>query len=117
MTFSLPLDLRTINSVQEATVSALQDLVCEWEQSAHDAAAQGDYRSAQQFRDWAFAGDLARSKVVFALGELFIANLQSLPLVEDCREVSLPDLKRSAKDRALDALSIEVVSEMPEPIA
>ena len=117
MTLSLPLDLRTINSAQEAVVSALHDLVCEWEQASHDASASGDYRSAQQFRDWAFAGDLARFKVVAVLGELFIANLQQLPLVEDCRQVSLPDRKRSATDLVLDALSIEVASEMPEPIA
>jgi hypothetical protein len=117
MTFSSvrsqQLDLATLNSAQQIAVSALQDLVCEWEQASHDASASGDFRSAQQFRDWAFAGDLARFKVVSVLADLFIANLQQLPLVQDCREVSLPDLKRSAKDLVLDALSIEVASEMP----
>lgn len=117
MTLSLPLDLRTINSVQEAVISSIRNQVCQWEQDACDAGAMGDFRSAQQFRDWAFAAELVASKASSACTALFLDTCNAFPLVEDCRQVSLPDLKRSAKDLALDALSLEVASEMPEPIA
>ena len=108
------LDLASLTAAQQVAIAAIQDLVCEWEQSGLDAAANGDYRSAQQYRDWAFAGDLARYKVVSALGALFIDTLDTLRLVEDYRQVQLPDLGRSDQDRYLDALQVEVASHQPE---
>jgi len=118
MTTSTPrpqqLDLASLNTAQQVAIAAIQDLVCEWEQSGLDAAANGDYRSAQQYRDWAFAGDLARYKVVSALGALFVETLDTLRVVEDTRTVQLPDLGRSDEDRYLDALQVEVASHQPE---
>ncbi len=117
MTLSLPLDLRTINSVQDAVVASIRNQVCQWEQDASDAGAMGDFRSAQQFRDWAFAGDLLASKASSACTTLFLDTCNDFPLVEDQRTVQLSNLNRTAQDLRLDALALEVVSEMPAPTA
>jgi hypothetical protein len=117
MTLSLPLDLRTINSVQEVVVASIRNQVCQWEQDACDAGAMGDFRSAQQFRDWAFAAELVASKASSACTALFLDACNALPLVEDHRTVKLPELNRTAQDLRLDALALEVVSEMPAPSA
>lgn len=111
---SQQLDLASLNAVQAVAVGALQNLVCEWEQSALDAAASGDYRSAQQYREWAFACDLARFKVISSVGALFMETLDTIQVVEDCREVQLPDIGRTDKDRYLDSLQVEVASHQPE---
>jgi hypothetical protein len=114
---SFPLDLRTINSVQEVVVREIRNQVCQWEQDALDAGAMGDFRSAQQFRDWAFAAELAASKAFTACTAVFLDTCNALPLVEDQRTVQLPNLNRTAQDLRLDALALEVVSEMPAPTA
>jgi hypothetical protein len=115
VTTSHQLDLGTINQVQSVVIRELRNQVCTWEQEALDAAQQGDYRSAQQFRDWAFAAEILASKASTACTALFLDTCQSFPVVQDTRTVTLPNLSRSAADRHLDALTIEVVSEQPEP--
>jgi hypothetical protein len=109
------LDLATINAVQEVVVREIRNQVCTWEQKALDAAQQGDYRSAQQYREWSFAADFVAYNVSTACTALFLDTCQSFPLVEDTRVVALPKLTRSAQDRHLDALTLEVASEQPEP--
>jgi hypothetical protein len=63
------LDLGTINEVQQVVVRALRDLVCNWEQKAHDAGLGGDWRAAQQCTEWAFAAEIAASRA--SLGKLW----------------------------------------------
>ena len=112
---SIHLDLSTINSVCDVVVRELRNQVCTWEQQSLDAACQGDYRGAQQLKDWAFACDLAVSKVFTATGALFQDALTALPIVSDTRTVELPNLNRSDTDRHLDDLAIEVASAQPCP--
>jgi len=109
------LDLGTINEVQTVVVASLRNQVCEWEQKAIDASNFGDYRSAQQYREWAFACDLAITKASAACTALFLDTLNSLPVVTDTRTVELPNLNRSSEDRFLDTLSVEVASAQPCP--
>ena len=107
------LDLGTLNASQSVVSKALQSKVCEWEQAAADAAARGEYRSAQQYKDWAFAADLAVHTASMALGALFFETLDTIPIVEDTCTVQLPDLGRTTQDRYLDALATEVASNQP----
>ena len=117
MTPSVPrarqLDLGTLNATQTVVTKALQSKVCEWEQAAMDAASRGEYRSAQQYKDWAFAADLAVSTASSALAALFLETLDTLNVVEDIRTVQLPDLRRP-EDRCLGALQVGVASHQPE---
>ena len=85
-------DLATLNAAQAVATRALKDAVCTWEQEAADAAHRGGYRSAQQYKDWAFAADLAVHRVGGASGALFLETLEAIPLVQDTRTVKLPDL-------------------------
>lgn len=109
------LDLATLNVAREVVAKALQNQVCTWEQDAADAAARGEYRSASQFRDWAFASDLAVHTASMAVGALILDTLDALSVVEDARTVQLPEVQRSAHDRFLDALTTEVASQQPAP--
>lgn len=108
------LDLATLTATRTVVTKALQSKVCEWEQAATDAVSQGDYRSAQQYKEWAFAVDLAVHTVGLAFSALVLETLDSLRIVEDTRTVQLPDLGRSDRDRYLDALQVEVASHQPE---
>jgi hypothetical protein len=87
------LDLATLNAAQAVATRSLKDLVCTWEQEAADAAKRGEYRSAQQYKDWAFAADLAVHRVGGVIGALFLETLEAIPLVQDTRTVKLPDLQ------------------------
>lgn len=109
------LDLGTINQVQSVVVAALRNQVCEWEQKAIDSSSFGDYSTAQQFKEWAFACDLAATKASTACSALFHDAISALPVVKDTRTVELPNLTRSDADRRLDDLVIEVVSSQPFP--
>ena len=115
--FSSSLDLSTLNAAQAVARKALQDAVCNWEQEAMQAAQRGEYASAQTYKNWAFAADLAIHYVSGAIGALFLETLEAMPLVQDTRTVNLPDLGRSEHDQHLDALTVEVASEQPEPVA
>ena len=81
--------------------------MCTWEQEAADAAHRGEYRSAQQYKDWAFAAALAVHRVGGAIGALFLKTLEAIPLVQDTRNVKLPDLSGSNNNPVLDPLSWE----------
>jgi len=110
---STPLDLRTLNQVQEVVLRELRNQVCTWEQQAFDSSKRGDYRSAQQFSEWAFAADILVSTASRACAALFLDTCDSLLVVSDTRTVDLPNLNRSSEDRYLDTLGIEVASTQP----
>jgi hypothetical protein len=110
------LDLGTINEVQAVVLRELRNQVCTWEQKAVDASKYGDFRSAQQYSEWAFAADILVSAASRACTALFLDTCESLPVVADTRTVELPDLNRSSEDRFLDTLSVEVASAQPCPI-
>jgi hypothetical protein len=111
------LDLSTLNAAREVVTKALQNQVITWEQNAADAAAQGDFRSAQQYKEWVFALDLGIHTASMAVGALVLDTLDSLSVIADHRRVDLPVLQRSAKDLVLDAKVLDVLSEQPEPDA
>jgi hypothetical protein len=112
---SVQLDLATINQVQSVVIREIRNQVCDWEQKAMDASNLGDYRSAQQYKEWAFAADFLVYRVSTACTALFLDTCDSLPVVADTRTVALPNLTRSDNDRYLDSLSIEVASAQPDP--
>ena len=114
---SVQLDLRTITEVQAVVTRELRSQVCTWEQQATDAALQGDYRSAQQYRDWAFAADLLTHYAATACTALFLETCEAFPVVQDTRTVALPNLSRSDDDRYLDEITLEVASAQPAPEA
>ena len=114
-TAPVQLDLGTINEVQQVVVRAIRNQVCTWEQHAIDAANRGDYRAAQQYREWAFAGDLCSSSASVVCTALFSDAISSLPVVTDYRTVQLPNLTRSVEDCRLDDLAIEVASAQDAP--
>jgi hypothetical protein len=109
------LDLATINAVQTVVVDSIRNQVCQWEQSAVDAAQAGDFRSAQLYKDWAIAADLVASRASSACTAIFMDALESHPLIPDQRKVELPRINRSSRDLALDVMALEVASEQPEP--
>lgn len=109
------LDLRTVGEVQSVVTRELRSQVCTWEQQATDAALQGDYRSAQQYRDWAFAAELLTHKAATACTALFLETCEAFPVVQDTHTVALPNLTRSDDDRYLDDLMLEVASAQPAP--
>jgi hypothetical protein len=98
-------DLATLNAAQAVATRALRDAVCTWEQEAADAAQRGEYRSAQQYKDWAFAADLAVHQVSGAIGSLFVETLKSMPLVQDTRTVKLPELGRCVNTSTVEVAS------------
>ncbi len=115
-TDAVSLDLETITATQAHIVSALQDQVCQWEQNASDASSQDDNRTANLYRQWSFALDIALSVITRECLNLVVENARVFQISET-RKVELPDLTRSVKDLAIDAMAIEVASEQPCPIS
>jgi hypothetical protein len=109
------MDLATLNTAREVVIKAIQNQVMTWEQNATDVASQGDYRSAQQYKDWAFAADLCVHTASMAVGALILDTLDSMAVIADQRTVTLPNLSRSPEDQYLDHLAIEVASQQPAP--
>ena len=109
------LDLSTLTATREVLTAALQSKVCEWEQASTDAGARGEYRAAQQYKEWAFAVDLAIYAASTAFSALFLETLDCLCVIEDTRTVQLPNLGRSVEDQHLDTLATEVASHQPCP--
>ena len=115
---SSTLHLGTLNTCEAVVIRKLRDQVCQWEQDAVDAAARGEYGTAQQCKQWAFAADLVVSTALVAFSALVLDSFAyGRELVREQREVKLPEVPpRSPKDLALDVLSIEVASQQPEPL-
>lgn len=108
-------DLSTLNVASAVVKKALQDAVCSYEQQALDAARRGEYMSAQTYKQWAFATDLAIHTASAAISALFLEALETMPLVDDLREVHLPAVTRSSEDSYLDDLTVEIASRQPCP--
>ena len=89
---SSSLDLATINAAQVVAKKALQEAVCTWEQEAREAAQRGEYASAQTYKNWAFATDLAIHRVSGAIGALFLKTIEDMSLVHETCTVKLPNL-------------------------
>ena len=113
-------DLTTLNICSEVVRKALQTSVLNHEANALDAAKRGEYHSAELYKQWAFATELAAHAASNALYALFIESQERgdfelpphLRLVE--RTVfEMPE--RSDEDRLLDDLQTDVTSAQPEP--
>jgi hypothetical protein len=110
-------DLSTLNAASAVVKKALQDAVCSYEQQSLDAARRGEYLSAQTYKQWAFATDLAIHTASMAMSALFLEALET-PTEPHLRLVSrtdFPATDRSEADRHLDGLQVEVASAQPEP--
>lgn len=95
-----------INIAHEVVVSAIRSKVCEWEQSADDAVAEGRLTTGLMYKDWAFAADLLSSIVSSQFSELFFQAVVGKPPAS---------CSRSVEDQVLDALALEVASAQEEP--
>ena len=113
-------DLTTLNICSEVVRKALQTSVLNHEANALDAGKRGEYHSAELYKQWAFATELAAHAASNALYALFIESQERgdfelpphLRLVE--RTVfEMPE--RSDEDRRLDDLQTDVASAQPEP--
>ena len=113
-------DLTTLNICSEVVRKALQTSVLNHEANALDAGKRGEYHSAELYKQWAFATELASHAASNALYALFIESQERgdfelpphLRLVE--RTVfEMPE--RSDEDRRLDDLQTDVASAQPEP--
>lgn len=117
---TLKTDLTTLNTCSEVVRKALQTSVLNHEANALDAGKRGEYHSAELYKQWAFATELAAHAASNALYALFIESQERgdfelpphLRLVE--RTVfEMPE--RSDEDRRLDDLQTDVASAQPEP--
>ena len=117
---TLKTDLTTLNTCSEVVRKALQTSVLNHEANALDAGKRGEYHSAELYKQWAFATELASHAASNALYALFIESQERgdfelpphLRLVE--RTVfEMPE--RSDEDRRLDDLQTDVASAQPEP--
>ena len=113
-------DLTTLNICSEVVRKALQTSVLNHEANALEAGKRGEYHSAELYKQWAFATELASHAASNALYALFIESQERgdfelpphLRLVE--RTVfEMPE--RSDEDRRLDDLQTDVASAQPEP--
>ena len=113
-------DLTTLNICSEVVRKALQTSVLNHEANALDAGKRGEYHSAELYKQWAFATELASHAASNALYALFIESQERgdfelpphLRLVE--RTVfEMPE--RSDENGRLDDLQTDVASAQPEP--
>jgi hypothetical protein len=109
-----PLDLTTLNASSEVVRSALRNQVCDYEQKAIDAAKNGDYLSAQTYKNWAFAADLCVHIASGAISALFCEALNA-PRLRLIERTEFASLNHSEKDRHLDDVQTEVASAQPDP--
>lgn len=110
-------DLLTINKATAVVKTALQGAVCSYEQQAIDAARRGDYLSAQTYKQWAFATELALHTAEGALTGLFIdvMGARTEPPLKLVSRTEFPAVSRSEEDYRLDSLQQEVASAQPAP--
>ncbi|MEX0649844.1 MAG: hypothetical protein WD200_02500 [Candidatus Andersenbacteria bacterium] len=107
------IDLATINAAQSVIVAAIQHQVCQWEQDADDAAADGHLTTSVMVKQWAFAAQLLSTTVSTEFSALFSGALTA----------RFGDLtsstQRSVADQVLDAVALEVAAaqEAPELVA
>lgn len=100
------LDFDTLLAVKDSVLPAIEDAVIRWEQQSHDARLKGDSCSADQYANWAFAGDLIRGTVSTVLSGLMFEALGKSPITKNHREVQLPDLGPT-QGPTLDVVDVE----------
>ncbi len=114
-----PVDLTTLNLCSELAKKALQTSVQNFEQQALDAGKRGEYHSAELYKQWAWAQDLAVHAVSNALFALFCEASErgdfEVPALRLVERTEFPSLNRSEEDRRPDELQTEVASAQPEP--
>lgn len=85
----MTLDLHTLNAAETAIKNAFQLKQTEWLEMAAADALAGNYVTANQVADWAFASKLLSGVVCAEMGMMFQQSLQSLlpPGASDASEV------------------------------
>lgn len=115
-----PVDLTTLNLCSELAKKALQTSVQNFEQQALDAGKRGEYHSAELYKQWAWAQDLAVHTVSNALFALFCeaserGDFEVKPELRLVEKTEFPSLTRSEEAQRLDDLQVELNSAQPEP--
>ena len=112
-------DLSTLNLCTEVVKKALQTSVQNFEAQAFEAGRKGEYHSAETYRQWAFAQDLAVHTVSNALFALFLDCQErgdyAIPPLRLVERTEFPTVPRSAEEARLDDLQVEVASAQPKP--
>jgi len=82
-------DLQTLNAAESAIQDAFRLKQAEWSEMAAADALAGNFCTANQVADWAFAAKLLSGVVCTEMGMLFRQSLQSLlpPQDADAPEV------------------------------
>ena len=70
-------NLTCLNTASIVVRQALRESVFDYEERSLEAARRGDFLSAQTYKQWAFATDLAVHKAASAISALFIDALES----------------------------------------
>ncbi len=114
-----PLDLTTLNLCSEVAKKALKTSVQNFEQQALDAGKRGEYHSAELYKQWAWAQDLAVHTVSNALYAIFCEAFErddfDAPPLRLVERTVFPSLRRSEEEQHLDELQTELASAQPEP--
>ena len=99
MTFSIELDLHTINTLQTMSKDLIRSKVQELEQQAFDADSQGFMEYSKQLKHAARELDFISYEVSSLHTELFLDELDrrnhnTSPIVSNQQDVKLPDLSQ-----------------------
>jgi hypothetical protein len=113
-------DLTTLNICSEVVRKALQTSVLNHEANALDAGKRGEYHSAELYKQWAFATELASHAASNALYALFIesqerGDFELPPHLRLLERTVFPTVSRTEEDCRLDDLQMEVASAQEEP--
>ncbi len=105
-----PLHHPTLQVAQDFAITALQSIVCEWEQDSMDAKSQANHYAAQMYQNWAVAVDLATKSLSVKFSELFLEVLRE----NSCEGLRRPS--QSLEDVSDAELMLELAARCPEPV-
>ena len=112
-------DLTTLNICSEVVRKALQTSVLNHEANALEAGKRGEYHSAELYKQWAFATELAAHAASNALYALFIESQErgdfAVPPLRLVERMEFPAFTRTDEERRLDGLQVDVASAQEEP--
>lgn len=113
-------DLTTLNICSEVVRKALQTSVLNHEAKALEAGKRGEYHSAELYKQWAFATELASHAASNALFALFCdaqerGDFDLPPHLRLVERTVFPTVSRTDEERHLDDLQTEVAAAQPEP--
>lgn len=113
------IDLTTLNVCSDVVKKALQTSVQNFEAQALEAGKRGEYQTAELYKQWAFATELASHAASNALFALFCDAQErgdfAVPPLRLVERTEFPAFTRSDEERRLDGLQIEVASAQEEP--